>query len=57
MIKRWDFTFSGLIPGFLPSPELFPEPDLFSDLGKDVFHSRRKEFPLIHFLKLDGQDE
>jgi hypothetical protein len=58
MIKRRDFTFSGLIPGFLPSPELFPEPDLFSDLGKDVFIPRpQKDFPLTHFLKLGGQDE
>jgi hypothetical protein len=53
MIKRRDFTFSGLIPGFLPSPELFPEPDLFSDLGGDVFIPRpQKDFPLTHFLKV-----
>jgi hypothetical protein len=53
MIKRRDFTFSGLIPGFLPSPELFPEPDLFSDLGEDVFIPRpQKDFPLTHFLKV-----
>jgi hypothetical protein len=58
MIKRRDFTFSGLIPGFLPSPELFPEPDLFSDLGENVFIPKpQKDFPLTHFLKLGGQDE
>lgn len=52
-IKRRDFTFSGLIPGFLPSPELFPEPDLFSDLGEDVFIPKpQKDFPLVHFLKV-----
>ena len=57
-IKRRDFTFSGLIPGFLPSPELFPEADLFSDLGEDVFIPKpKKDFPLIHFLKVREQDE
>lgn len=58
LIKRRDFTFSGLIPGFLPSPELFPEPDLFSDLGEDVFIPKpQKDFPLIHFLKVHKHDE
>ena len=57
-IKRRDFTFSGLIPGFLPSPELFPEPDLFSDLGEDVFIPKpKRDFPLIHFLKVHEHDE
>jgi SAM-dependent methyltransferase len=58
LIKRRDFTFSGLIPGFLPSPELFPEPDLFSDLGEDVFIPKpQKDFPLVHFLKVHEHDE
>ncbi len=58
LIKRRDFTFSGLIPGFLPSPELFPEPDLFSDLGEDVFIPKpQKDFPLVHFLKVHERDE
>ena len=53
MLKRRDFTFSGLIPRFLPRPELFPEPDLFSDLGEEVFIPRPvREFPLTHFLKV-----
>jgi hypothetical protein len=53
MIKRRDYTLSGLIPGFLPSPGLFPEPDLFSDLGQEVFIPKPvREFPLIHFLRV-----
>lgn len=52
-IKRQDFTFAGLIPGFLPKPELFPEPDLFSDLGAEVFIPRPvREFPPIHYLRV-----
>ncbi len=58
MIKRRDFSFSGLIPGFLPNPELFPEPDLFSDLGEDVFiPTPQKDHPLIHFLKVGEHDK
>lgn len=53
MLKRREFTFSGLIPRFLPQPELFPTPDLFSDLGEEVFIPKPlREFPLIHFLKV-----
>lgn len=53
MLKRRDFSFSSLIPRFLPPPELFPTPDLFSDLGEEVFIPKPlREFPLIHFLKV-----
>jgi len=58
MIKRRDYNLSGLIPGFLPKPNLFPEPDLFSDLGGDVFiPTPIKEFPLIHFLKVADAEQ
>jgi SAM-dependent methyltransferase len=54
MLKRRDFTFSGLIPGFLPPQrDMFPEPDLFSDLGDKAFIPRPiRDYPVVHFLRI-----
>lgn len=52
MIKRRDFTFSGLLyhQGMRDLP-------LFSDLGDDVFiPTPVKDYPLIHFLRLADHD-
>lgn len=51
-IKRRDFTFEELI-------DCAPLGGLFiSDMGDDVFIPRPiREFPLIHFLKLDDHDK
>lgn len=59
MIKRRDFKFSSLVPGFLPKPDLFPtQDDLFSDLGEEVFIPKPiREFPPIHFLKVADVDK
>lgn len=47
-IKRRDFTFEHLIQN---SP--LEGPNLFSDLGEDVFiPTPTKEYPLVHYLKL-----
>ena len=51
MFKRRDFNFHGLLnhAGDLP---------LFSDLGEDAFIPKPvKEYPLIHFLRIDDDDE
>jgi hypothetical protein len=54
MLKRRDFAFNGLIAGFLPTQrDMFPKPDLFSDLGDKYFEPRPiRDYPLIHFLKV-----
>lgn len=53
-IVRRDFTMSGLIPKFLPNPSLFPEPDLFSDLGEEIFIPKPlpPDYPPCHFLDI-----
>ncbi len=48
MLKRRDFTFHSLL-----DHEAIKELPLFSDLGDDVFiPTPKKEYPLIHFLKV-----
>ncbi len=59
MIKRRDFLFSDLIPGFLPpQKELFPEPDLFSNLDDKVFIPKeKKSYKPVHYLKIGENEE
>lgn len=53
-IKRQDFTFSSLIPCFLPrQKDMFQELDLFSEMGEKVFIPKAKRnFTPVHFLKI-----
>lgn len=53
-IKRQDFTFSSLIPNFLPrQKDMFQEPDLFSEIGEKVFIPKAKQsYTPVHFLKI-----
>ena len=54
MLKRRDFTMSMLMHSYLPDQQdLFPQRDLFSDLGEEAYIPRPvKEYPLIHFLRV-----
>ncbi|MCZ6820509.1 MAG: SAM-dependent DNA methyltransferase [Calditrichaeota bacterium] len=54
MLKRRDFTMSMLMHSYLPvQQDLFPQRDLFSDLGDEAFIPRPvKEYPLIHFMEI-----
>jgi hypothetical protein len=58
-IKRQDFTFSSLIPGFLPrQKDMFQEPDLFSEIGEKVFIPKaKKNFTPVHFLKIGEEHD
>lgn len=58
-IKRQDFTFSSLIPSFLPrQKDMFQEPDLFSEIGEKVFIPKaRQNFTPIHFLNIGKQHD
>ena len=58
-IKRQDFTFSSLIPSFLPRQKnMFQELDLFSDLGEKVFIPKAKQdFTPVHFLKIGEEHD
>ena len=59
MLKRRDFTLSMLMHSYLPDQQdLFPQRDLFSDLGEEAFIPRPvKEYPLIHFLEIGKGSE
>lgn len=55
MIKRRDYTLANLLQSYLPGQrDLFPEPDLFSDLGDAVFIPKPTpdNWPPVHFLKI-----
>lgn len=53
-IKRWDFSFSDLLPSDRPDDsDLFSAQVLFSDLGERAFFPQDiRRFPPIHFLKI-----
>jgi hypothetical protein len=54
MIKRRDYTLANLLQSYLPGQgDMFPEPDLFSDLGEQAFIPNvTKDWPPVHFLKI-----
>ena len=59
-IKRRDYTLANLLQSYLPRQgNLFPEPDLFSDLGDEAFIPKvTKSWPAVHFLKIaEAYDE